>query len=147
MKKTSSRLVALVAATFLAVTLGSSAARAATRPQLEEQHQLQLDSVLRDEPVTVRTSEGPTFMGTVARNTFAGAMAGLLVGGAIWLLDTPRHDAQNIGYWTAGGALVGAAVGVVQLLADENPTTRLGDRYARRGPAPAYIVPALSVKY
>jgi hypothetical protein len=140
-------LTALIAAMFFTVTVGSGVARAATAPQVQRQHQLQLDSALRDEPVVIHSSNGPTFMGTVARNTFAGALAGFLVGGAIWLLDTPRHDAQNVGYWTAGGALVGAALGVVQLLADENPRARLGDRYAAAGPSPAFIVPALSLKY
>lgn len=133
------------AAPGVALSLDAGDAGAAPVADLLAPPTLQLDPALQD--YGVETYHHHTFMGTVARNALGGALAGLLIGTAVWLLDTPRHDTQNIGFWTAGGALVGAVIGVAQLMGDENPSARLGDRYATTGPATAYLVPALSVKY
>ena len=71
---------------------------------------------------TVHTdvSSPRNYMSTIAVSAFMGAVAGVLVGGAIYYLDSPRHDARNIGYWAAGGVLVGTGVGLTQVLVQES---------------------------
>src|SRR5207344_337229 len=46
------------------------------------------------------------YMGTIAGSALMGAVAGALVGGAIYYLGDQNHPA-NIAYWAAGGVLVG----------------------------------------
>lgn len=68
--------------------------------------------------------EGPhNYMTTVAVSALMGALAGGLVGGAVYYLGDRNH-AQNIAYWAAGGVLVGAGVGVAQILVQENQVSR-----------------------
>ena len=98
-----------------------------------------------DDTVVVREEDsGRSVMGTVAKNTAYGAVAGALVGGALYLLDDDDDDAIEIAYWAAGGALVGVAVGVVQALIDEGQESAA---VSRRGgfahPAPTVMVPLL----
>lgn len=59
------------------------------------------------------------YMGTVAVSALMGGLVGVLVGGSIYFLGD-RNDAQNIGYWAAGGVLLGTGVGVVQIIVQEN---------------------------
>jgi len=59
-------------------------------------------------------------MATIAVSALMGGLAGLLVGGAIYYLNDHQEHATRIGYWAAGGVLVGAGVGIVQVVADES---------------------------
>ncbi len=68
---------------------------------------------------TVLHEEEHNYMSTIAVNTFMGGLAGVLIGGAIYYLGSRNH-AYRIGYWAAGGVLVGAAVGVTQVLVQES---------------------------
>jgi hypothetical protein len=99
---------------------------------------------------TVHTDVTPprNYMSTIAVSAFMGAVAGVLVGGAIYYLDTPRHDGRNIGYWAAGGVLVGTGVGLTQVLVQEN---RASDATAvnrlPRDPAPTMRVALVNTQF
>ena len=64
-----------------------------------------------------------SYMSTIALNALFGALAGGLVGGALYYLEDNQTHAQRIGYWAAGGVLVGAGVGIVQIMVQENDHT------------------------
>lgn len=68
---------------------------------------------------TILHEEQHNYMSTIAVNTFMGGLAGVLIGGAIYYLGNRDHG-YRIGYWAAGGVLVGAAVGVTQVLVQES---------------------------
>jgi hypothetical protein len=59
------------------------------------------------------------YMATVAGSALFGAVAGALVGGAIYYLGDQNHPA-NIAYWAAGGVLVGTGVGLTQIMVQES---------------------------
>jgi hypothetical protein len=59
-------------------------------------------------------------MTTITVSALMGGIAGLLVGGAIYYLADNQAHAGRIGIWAAGGVLVGAGVGIVQVAADES---------------------------
>jgi hypothetical protein len=59
-------------------------------------------------------------MATITVSALMGGIAGLLVGGSIYYLADNRAHAGRIGIWAAGGVLVGAGVGIVQVAADES---------------------------
>ncbi len=69
--------------------------------------------------VHVDVSQPHNYMTTIAVSALMGAVAGGLVGGAVYFIGDRNH-AQNIAYWAAGGVLVGAGVGLVQILAEES---------------------------
>ena len=64
------------------------------------------------------------FMGTIAKNTLYGAVAGGLVGGAVYFLARDTFSPMTVAYWGAGGALVGAAVGIVEVSTRESRNER-----------------------
>lgn len=59
----------------------------------------------------------PSWTGILARNTLAGGITGGLIGIGIWLLTDMSISAMNIAQIAGGGILIGAAIGVVELLA------------------------------
>ncbi|MEP6651766.1 MAG: hypothetical protein ABJA82_00315 [Myxococcales bacterium] len=59
------------------------------------------------------------YMGTLAVSALMGGLVGVLVGGSIYFLGD-RNNAQNIGYWAAGGVLLGTGVGVTQIVVQES---------------------------
>ena len=63
------------------------------------------------------------YMATIAGSAFMGAVAGALIGGAIYYLGDQTHP-YNIAYWAAGGVLVGTAVGVTQVMVQESRVSR-----------------------
>jgi len=69
----------------------------------------------------VHTDVSPphSYMSTIAVSALMGAVAGGLVGGAIYFLGDRNH-AENIGYWAAGGVLVGTGVGIVEIIVQQN---------------------------
>jgi hypothetical protein len=67
----------------------------------------------------VHESEPHNYMATIAGSAFMGAVAGALVGAAIYYLGDQNH-ATNIAYWAAGGVLVGTGVGLAQIMVQES---------------------------
>jgi hypothetical protein len=98
---------------------------------------------------TVNTDVTPprNYMSTIAISAFMGAVAGVLVGGAIYYLDTPRHDAHNIGYWAAGGVLVGTGVGLTQVLVQESRASDATSSRLPRDPAPTMRVALVNAQF
>lgn len=83
------------------------------------------------------------YMATVAVSALMGGVAGLLVGGAIYYLGDQTHP-RNIGFWTAGGVLAGTAVGVAQVVVQEDRATRAVG-YA--DPAPTYRLALVDARF
>ena len=74
---------------------------------------------------TVVTQENPhNYVATVFVSALLGGVGGALIGGAIYYLDTPRSHPANIGYWAAGGVLVGTGIGIVNVVVDESRAER-----------------------
>ena len=58
----------------------------------------------------------------VARSTLYGGLAGLLLGGAIALVDDSHDDAKVLKWGFAGGTFLGFGVGLVSVLTRPEPT-------------------------
>jgi hypothetical protein len=71
---------------------------------------------------TTVVREDHNYMATIAVSAIMGAVAGALIGGAIYYLGNQEHAAR-IGYWAGGGVLVGAAVGVTQVMVESRTDT------------------------
>jgi uncharacterized protein YcfJ len=97
---------------------------------------------------TVVTEDRPhNYMATIAGSAFLGAVAGALIGGAIYFLDTPRDHAERIGYWAAGGVLVGTGIGIINVVADENRSERAVATRLPSDPVPTYRVSLLQTHF
>ncbi|HEY4183599.1 MAG TPA: hypothetical protein VGP07_00960 [Polyangia bacterium] len=83
------------------------------------------------------------YMSTIAVSALMGALAGGLVGGALYYLNDNQTHASRIGYWAAGGVLVGAGVGVVQIVA-ESRTESVAMSRLPHDPAPTYRLALLT---
>lgn len=64
-----------------------------------------------------------SYMSTIAVNMFMGALAGGLVGTALYFAVDNRNHPQRIGYWAAGGVFVGGGVGIIQIAAQDRSET------------------------
>jgi len=60
-----------------------------------------------------------SYVGTIFISALLGGAAGALIGGALWYLNDDQTHAARIGYWAAGGVLVGTGIGVAQLVVQE----------------------------
>lgn len=87
-----------------------------------------------------------SYMGTIALNALFGALAGGLVGGAIYYLSDNQNHAQRIAYWAAGGVLVGVGVGIIQITADER-TESVAMAKLPHDPAPTYRLALLTTHF
>jgi MFS family permease len=87
-----------------------------------------------------------SYMGTIALNALFGAVAGGLVGGAIYYLADNQTHAQRIAYWAAGGVLVGAGIGVIQVMADSR-TESVAMSKLPHDPAPTYRLALLTTRF
>lgn len=74
-------------------------------------------------------------MATIFVSALMGGLAGVLVGGAIYYLADNQEHAARIGYWAAGGVLVGTGIGVIQVVADESRASSAASAW-RNDPAP-----------
>jgi hypothetical protein len=133
----------IVAGTVMMALLGGSVARAgdvevvnpapAAQPAQPAQNTTTVVPTAPVQPVATEPQAPPVHkdvhadvspphnaMATIAVSALMGGLAGLLVGGAIYYLNDNQEHATRIGYWAAGGVLVGAGVGVVQVIADES---------------------------
>ncbi|MFU8802262.1 MAG: hypothetical protein ACNA8W_00495 [Bradymonadaceae bacterium] len=70
------------------------------------------------EEVRVREGTG-NYMLVVTRSAFLGGVLGALVGGAGYLISGREWSLWNIAYFGAGGVLVGATVGLVEVMMRE----------------------------
>jgi hypothetical protein len=97
---------------------------------------------------TVVTEDHPhNYMATIAVSALMGAVAGALIGGAIYYLDTPREHPERVGYWAAGGVLVGTGVGLINVMADESRSERAVSQNLPRDPVPTYRVSLLQTRF
>lgn len=94
---------------------------------------------------TVVTQENPhSYVATVFVSALLGGLGGALIGGAIYYLDTPRSHPYNIGYWAAGGVLVGTGVGIINVVVDENRAERAISTHLPTDPAPTFKIALLN---
>jgi hypothetical protein len=97
---------------------------------------------------TVVTEDKPhNFMATIAVSALMGAVAGALIGGAIYYLDTPREHPERVGYWAAGGVLVGTGIGIINVMADESRAERAVSQHLPTDPVPTYRVSLLQTHF
>jgi hypothetical protein len=87
---------------------------------------------------TVVEHEPHNYMSTITVSALMGAVAGVLVGGAIYYLSDDQHHADRILYWGAGGVLVGTTVGIVQVVSEESRLDRATALRLPPDPAPTY---------
>ncbi|HVX94921.1 MAG TPA: hypothetical protein VHK47_08425 [Polyangia bacterium] len=96
---------------------------------------------------TVIEHEPHNYMSTIAWSAIAGGVAGVLVGGAIYYLVDDRAHADRIFYWGAGGVLVGSAVGIMQVVSEENRLDRATASRLPGDPAPTYRLALYRVRF
>jgi hypothetical protein len=97
---------------------------------------------------TVVTEDKPhNYMATIAVSALMGAVAGALIGGAIYYIDTPREHPERVGYWAAGGVLVGTGIGLINVLADEDRAERAVSSRLPTDPVPTYRVSLLQTHF
>jgi hypothetical protein len=73
---------------------------------------------------TVVEHETHNYMSTIAVSALMGGLAGVLVGGSLYFLVDDQQHASRIGYWAAGGVLVGTGIGVTQVVVQESRVER-----------------------
>jgi hypothetical protein len=94
---------------------------------------------------TVVERENKNYVGTIFVSALTGGLAGVLIGGAIWYLADDQTHAARIGYWAAGGVLVGSAIGVTQVIVQES---RMDHATAfSRDPAPTYRLALARIRF
>ena len=97
---------------------------------------------------TVVTEDQPhNYMATIAGSALLGAVAGALIGGAIYVLDTPREHPERIGYWAAGGVLVGTGIGIINVATNESRAERAVSSRLPSDPVPTYRVSLLQTRF
>lgn len=97
---------------------------------------------------TYVTEDRPhNYMATIAVSALMGAVAGVLIGGAIYYLDTPREHSERIGYWAAGGVLVGTGVGLINIVTDESRADRAAGAQLPTDPVPTYRLSLLQTQF
>ncbi len=97
---------------------------------------------------TVHTEHEPKpFMSTIVWSAFLGGLGGALIGGAVYFLDD-QENPERIGYWAAGGVLVGTAVGIVNVATDESRAERaVSTRTMPRDPVPTFRLSLLQGRF
>jgi hypothetical protein len=97
---------------------------------------------------TVVTQENPhNYVATVFVSALLGGIGGALIGGAIYYLDTPREHPARIGYWAAGGVLVGTGIGVINVIADESRAERAISNHLPTDPVPTFKMALLNKSF
>jgi len=97
---------------------------------------------------TYVTEDRPhNYMATIAVSALMGAVAGALIGGAIYFLDTPREHPERVGFWAAGGVLVGTGVGLINIFTDESRADRAAGAQLPRDPVPTYRLSLLQTRF
>jgi hypothetical protein len=73
---------------------------------------------------TIVEREPRNYMTTMFVSALMGGLAGALIGGSIYYLSDNQKYPQRIGFWAAGGVLVGAGVGLTQIMVQESRVDR-----------------------
>ena len=94
----------------------------------------------------VHEERSHNYMSTIAVSAIMGAVAGVLIGGAIYFLDNQQHPVR-IAYWGAGGVLVGTGVGLVQLAVQEGDHDRVASNHLSSDPVPTYRLALLKLQF
>jgi len=113
-----------------AVAVPVQAAPAAPAPAVVETPEHQSKSTY------VEQHSNRSYMGTIAVSALMGALAGALVGGSLYFLADDQHHPQRIGYWAAGGVLVGTTVGIIEIAVEESRADRAVTLHLPSDPAP-----------
>jgi len=96
---------------------------------------------------TVVHEDSPhNYMTTIAVSAIMGAVAGALIGGAIYYLGNQEHAAR-IGYWAGGGVLFGTAVGLTQVIVQENRADVAVASHFSNDPAPTYRLALMNLHF
>jgi hypothetical protein len=159
------RTLGMVAGAVMIALVGSSVARAGDvevvnpSPAPAQQVTTVPSAPPPAQPVVVEPSAPPVrkevhedvqaphnVMATIAVSALMGGLAGLLVGGAVYYLGDHQEHAARIGYWAAGGVLLGTGVGIVQVVADESRANQAVSSVWAPDPARTYRV-ALFTKH
>jgi hypothetical protein len=96
---------------------------------------------------TVVEHETHNYMGTIFVSALAGGLAGLLVGGSLYYLNDNQQHASRIGYWAAGGVLVGTGVGLTQVIVQETRAERATAMRLPTDPAPTLRLALVNVRF
>jgi uncharacterized protein YcfJ len=94
----------------------------------------------------VHEDEPHNYMSTIAVSAIMGAVLGALVGGSIYYLGNQDHAAR-IGYWAAGGVILGTAVGLTQVVVQENRADAAVASRFPTDPAPTYRLALLNLRF
>jgi hypothetical protein len=94
----------------------------------------------------VHEDEPHNYMSTIAVSAIMGAVVGALVGGSIYYLGSQDHAAR-IGYWAAGGVLLGTAVGLTQVVVQENRADAAVASRFPTDPVPTYRLALLNLRF
>ena len=113
-------LVSLCAAVASATTTGDPSSSIELRAQPFEVQlfpaRLQYAEADSKSVIVTSTPSESNFMLTIAANAIGGALVGILIGGAIYLLQAPgTRSGVNMAWWVGGGTLVGVEAGVIQV--------------------------------
>jgi hypothetical protein len=96
---------------------------------------------------TVVHEDAPhNYMSTIAVSAIMGAVLGALVGGSIYYLGNQAHAAR-IGYWAAGGVILGTAVGFTQVVVQENRADAAVALRFPTDPVPTYRLALLNLRF
>jgi hypothetical protein len=96
---------------------------------------------------TVVHEDSPhNYMSTIAVSAIMGAVLGVLVGGSIYYLGNQEHAAR-IGYWAAGGVILGTAVGFTQVMVQENRADAAVASRFPTDPVPTYRLALLNLRF
>jgi hypothetical protein len=85
---------------------------------------------------TVVEHEQHNYMTTIFVSALMGGLAGVLVGGSLYYLADNQTHPGRIGYWAAGGVLVGTGIGLTQIVVQENRVDRATASTLPTDPAP-----------
>jgi hypothetical protein len=135
-----------VIADAVVVTPGSATAQPAPAPVEAVPVQPVQPVVAEPHHTTIVQEHETNYMSTIAISAIMGAVVGALVGGSIYYLGSRDHAAR-IGYWAAGGVLVGTGVGLVQIAAQENRINEASSSGLPTDPAPTYRLALLRTTF
>jgi hypothetical protein len=85
---------------------------------------------------TVVEHEQHNYMTTIAVSALMGGVVGVLIGGSLYYLNDNQTHPGRIGYWAAGGVLVGTGVGLTQIVIQESRVERATASNLPTDPAP-----------
>jgi hypothetical protein len=88
----------------------------------------------------VTESNTGNYVATVAGSALAGGLVGALIGGAVFWMDDEDQDWTDLGYWAAGGVLLGAGAGVVQVVVQESRASKAVSERRLRSPGRGFRV-------